>query len=715
VSVTPDGRRAVSGSEDQTLKVWDLETGQEMGSTKPFPGEVLAVVLAPDGRTLAVAIDQVVQIWDLEQLVAQGPDILAPSNPVQLYALLPRLTPLRPRQGEPFRLRLELVPGEEGPLAFEIPPGTRQVTGFITDTGSLILTGPATFAIALDSPAGVFPSASIDMRGGAAGDQEVAFELHFGPPDNPFLIPRKVLVPVGPTDAEVPILQIRPVLNVRVAPDPDLVLTVDSQQPGGVEGPLRLSYRLSAYIPGLELEDAAMGTVELPADYAERLQDLLSLTLQTVQGASPSDVRQSMLSVGAYLWASLVPPGLALREAFTRIEQFWQDRQGSDGLPPTCLILQHTLPWLPWELVAPHQEDEVPTSCLAERYRIGRWIEGLGRTLYGEVPLGVNRDGHVVMALTNYEHIGDREKTAWEGLLGAKHVAGILEMTDPGNPFFSLHLLHYLRSGEPALGIRRRDGTQVPELLKDDLATAREEFNARRPVITVSILGGDDGRVDGRTFIDPRALAGERVLPFLRSGASVLVVPWWPTSLAADQMFWRTFYSLLIRRTPLGEAVWRARWAVHLSLPESPDWLAYTLFGDPRARCYYPEPSDGYTALECTNPEDDGRFHPDKTYRFEASIRRRPPVWFEDRLVQIPALPERARVRFLAPDLIKTSAQDMQPDASFSMLAATIELKPPEPGEYALMAQFYNEKDEHMTTLQVGLDVVQPTKGDADG
>jgi hypothetical protein len=82
--------------------------------------------------------------------------------------------------------------------------------------------------------------------------------------------------------------------------------------------------------------------------------------------------------------------------------------------------------------------------------------------------------------------------------------------------------------------------------------------------------------------------------------------------------------------------------------------------------------------------------------------------------VQIPALPERARVRFLAPDLIKTSAQDMQLDASFSMLAATISLTPPEPGEYALIAQFYNEKDEHMTTLQVGLDVVQPTKGDAD-
>ena len=36
VAVTPDGRRAVSASSDQTLRVWDLESGKEIAT---FTGE----------------------------------------------------------------------------------------------------------------------------------------------------------------------------------------------------------------------------------------------------------------------------------------------------------------------------------------------------------------------------------------------------------------------------------------------------------------------------------------------------------------------------------------------------------------------------------------------------------------------------------------------------------------------------------------------------
>ncbi len=49
--VVVDGRRlAVSGSEDQTVRVWDLATRQQVGPPLVFPLPVNAVCVAPGGR-----------------------------------------------------------------------------------------------------------------------------------------------------------------------------------------------------------------------------------------------------------------------------------------------------------------------------------------------------------------------------------------------------------------------------------------------------------------------------------------------------------------------------------------------------------------------------------------------------------------------------------------------------------------------------------------
>ncbi len=50
VAITPDGRRVASGSEDETLKVWDLETGALI-CTFTCDGRVDCAAVAPDGRT----------------------------------------------------------------------------------------------------------------------------------------------------------------------------------------------------------------------------------------------------------------------------------------------------------------------------------------------------------------------------------------------------------------------------------------------------------------------------------------------------------------------------------------------------------------------------------------------------------------------------------------------------------------------------------------
>jgi WD40 repeat protein len=66
LALPPDGRTAVTGADDWTVRVWDLDAGAER-RTLPFSGLTRALAVSPDGRYVAAGSDRgVISIRDIE-------------------------------------------------------------------------------------------------------------------------------------------------------------------------------------------------------------------------------------------------------------------------------------------------------------------------------------------------------------------------------------------------------------------------------------------------------------------------------------------------------------------------------------------------------------------------------------------------------------------------------------------------------------------------
>ncbi|WP_414575826.1 protein kinase domain-containing protein, partial [Anabaena sp. CCY 9402-a] len=89
VAISPDGKTLASGSWDDTIKLWNLATGEEIRTLKGHSDHVSSVAISPDGKTLASGSwDDTIKLWNL----ATGeeiPTLKGHSSSVQSIAISP--------------------------------------------------------------------------------------------------------------------------------------------------------------------------------------------------------------------------------------------------------------------------------------------------------------------------------------------------------------------------------------------------------------------------------------------------------------------------------------------------------------------------------------------------------------------------------------------------------------------------------------------------
>jgi Tol biopolymer transport system component len=87
VAFSPDGGTIISGSSDDTVKVWDAANGRELRTLTGHSGEVRSVAFSPDGRTIVSgSFDKTVRLWDVSSL---GSAVIAKAAPAEDKPLVP--------------------------------------------------------------------------------------------------------------------------------------------------------------------------------------------------------------------------------------------------------------------------------------------------------------------------------------------------------------------------------------------------------------------------------------------------------------------------------------------------------------------------------------------------------------------------------------------------------------------------------------------------
>jgi Domain of unknown function (DUF4407)/CHAT domain len=304
-----------------------------------------------------------------------------------------------------------------------------------------------------------------------------------------------------------------------------------------------------------------------PKPLVERLVAELDDMAKGRAGYSPAQAQRRLVNSGARLWNELVPDELR--------KQFWQ-RQ--DRISQLTILADKDA--VPWELLYPldRGHDE---GFLVQQFPVTRAI--FGRRPARRLSL---RPARFVLPAGSLPEAGN-EIDAMRRLLAPGQppdevisaLTPLQELIDSGN-FGLLHFACHNRF-DPV------DGSSITldnvPFSPTDMTTAvvNRALDESAPTVFINAcrsagLSATYNRLDGWAS------------QFLQAGAAAFAGSLWAVSDGAAREFAGEFYTRLQAGSSLGDAVLETRRQMAAGQADDPTWLAYTVYGDPRATVSQP-------------------------------------------------------------------------------------------------------------------------------
>ena len=276
---------------------------------------------------------------------------------------------------------------------------------------------------------------------------------------------------------------------------------------------------------------------------------------------SADQTRDYLVNAGARLWQGLIPRQLR--------EQFW-DRQ--DRIRQLTILADEDV--VPWELLYPMDPGR-DAGFLVEQFPVMRAIFGWrpGRTLRLRPTRFVLPEGSLPEAVAE---IDTMRRLLDPGQAPSDVISALTPLTDLiGSGNFGL--LHFAchNTYDPTGGSSIRLGNVQFSPTFLEVAVIKKALQRSAPTVFINAcrsagFAATYNRLDGWAS------------KFLEAGAAAFIGSLWAVSDGASREFAEELYRRLQHGYTLGEAVMEARQAA-ASRHDDPTWLAYTVYGDPRA------------------------------------------------------------------------------------------------------------------------------------